>query len=143
MPLPTKVAGRFAEIILSGKFVQPLGQTLRLLIIGYSIGVHSRHCDGFAYGTLASILQFVRAAARDAPAIAEAGPVATAVLFLGLGSPMKITIVALAVFFPVLINTIQGVVGVDRIWSTAGAPSAIAQFASSSTSFCQRLFPRF
>ena len=35
------------------------------------------------------------------------------ILFLGLGDPMKLTVVGLGVFFPVLINTVQGVRGVD------------------------------
>jgi ABC-type nitrate/sulfonate/bicarbonate transport system permease component len=35
------------------------------------------------------------------------------ILFLGLGSTMKITLVALAAFFPVLISTVQGTRGVD------------------------------
>src|SRR5262249_41784132 len=37
------------------------------------------------------------------------------ILFLGLGDAMKIAVVGLAVFFPVLINTVQGVRGVDRV----------------------------
>jgi ABC-type nitrate/sulfonate/bicarbonate transport system permease component len=35
------------------------------------------------------------------------------ILFLGLGSSMKITLVALAAFFPVLISSVQGTRGVD------------------------------
>jgi ABC-type nitrate/sulfonate/bicarbonate transport system permease component len=37
------------------------------------------------------------------------------ILFLGLGAPMEVTIVALGSFFPVLINTIQGVRAVDPV----------------------------
>jgi NitT/TauT family transport system permease protein len=37
------------------------------------------------------------------------------ILFLGLGATMKVTIVALAAFFPVLINTVQGVRAVDPV----------------------------
>ena len=37
------------------------------------------------------------------------------ILFLGIGNEMKLVIVGLAVFFPVLINTIQGVRGVDPV----------------------------
>jgi ABC-type nitrate/sulfonate/bicarbonate transport system permease component len=36
-------------------------------------------------------------------------------LFLGLGAPMKISIVTLAAFFPILINTLQAVRGVDPL----------------------------
>ncbi len=37
------------------------------------------------------------------------------ILFLGIGDTMKLVIVGLAVFFPVLINTVQGVRGVDPL----------------------------
>jgi ABC-type nitrate/sulfonate/bicarbonate transport system permease component len=37
------------------------------------------------------------------------------ILFLGVGASMKITIVALAAFFPVLINTVQGVRAVEPV----------------------------
>jgi ABC-type nitrate/sulfonate/bicarbonate transport system permease component len=37
------------------------------------------------------------------------------ILFLGFGPAMKVTLVALAAFFPVLINTIQGVRSVDPV----------------------------
>jgi ABC-type nitrate/sulfonate/bicarbonate transport system permease component len=37
------------------------------------------------------------------------------ILLLGLGNGMKITVVVLAAFFPVLINTVQGVRAVDPV----------------------------
>jgi hypothetical protein len=37
------------------------------------------------------------------------------ILFLGLGDAMKLTVIGLGVFFPTLINTLQGVRGVDPV----------------------------
>ena len=37
------------------------------------------------------------------------------ILFLGIGDAMKLTIIGLGVFFPVLINTVQGVRGTDPV----------------------------
>jgi ABC-type nitrate/sulfonate/bicarbonate transport system permease component len=42
------------------------------------------------------------------------------ILFLGLGDPMKLTVVGLGVFFPVLINAVQGVRGVDPVLVNTG-----------------------
>jgi ABC-type nitrate/sulfonate/bicarbonate transport system permease component len=47
--------------------------------------------------------------------IPKAALVPPLVLFLGVGDAMKITSIALAVFFPVLINTVQGARGVDPV----------------------------
>ena len=120
VPSPTKVGGRLVEIIISGKFVQPLAQTLRLLIIGYSIGCILGIIMGLLMGrwrTFYNLFEPLLEMLRPLPKPALLPPL---MLFLGLGSPMKITIVALAVFFPVVINTIQGVVGVDRILIDCG-----------------------
>lgn len=120
VPSPTKVAGRFAEIILSGKFVQPLGQTLRLLIIGYSIGCILAIIMGLLMGSSRAFYNLFEPLLEMLRPLPKPALLPPLVLFLGLGSPMKITIVALAVFFPVVINTIQGVVGVDRILVDSG-----------------------
>ena len=120
VPLPTKVAGRLAEIILSGKFVQPLAQTLRLLIIGYSIGCILGITMGLLMGSSRAFYNLFEPLLEMLRPLPKPALLPPLVLFLGLGSPMKITIVALAVFFPVVINTIQGVVGVDRILVDSG-----------------------
>src|SRR5207253_4336864 len=49
---------------------------------------------------------------RPLPKVALLPPL---IMLLGLGDAMKLAIVGLAVFFPVLINTIQGVRGVDPV----------------------------
>ena len=45
--------------------------------------------------------------------IPKAALVAPLIFFLGLGDLMKVTVVALGAFFPILINTIQGVRGLE------------------------------
>src|SRR5947209_4385639 len=35
--------------------------------------------------------------------------------FLGIENPMKIFVIAFACFFPIVVNTIQGIAGVDRV----------------------------
>ena len=50
-------------------------------------------------------------------------------LFLGLGPTMKITAVVLASFFPVLINTIQGVRGTDPVLIATGRTFGLSNLA--------------
>jgi ABC-type nitrate/sulfonate/bicarbonate transport system permease component len=50
-------------------------------------------------------------------------------LFLGFGAPMQITAVALASFFPVLINTIQGVRGTDPVLTATGRTFGLTRTA--------------
>jgi ABC-type nitrate/sulfonate/bicarbonate transport system permease component len=50
-------------------------------------------------------------------------------LFLGIGILMKTTIVVLAGTFPVLINTLQGVIGVDPVLTDTGRTFGLQRFA--------------
>ncbi len=115
VPPPTAVAERVGRVLATGSFLQPLGRTLYLLAVAYAIGC----VLGIALGVLMGrsrrvhgLLEPLVEVLRPLPKPALLPPL---MLFLGLGDAMKITAVALGVFFPVLINTMQGVRGVDPV----------------------------
>jgi ABC-type nitrate/sulfonate/bicarbonate transport system permease component len=113
-PPPTRIAARLAEIILSGSFVQPLAQTLALLLLAYAIACPLAVAVGLLMGRLRwihDLLEPLLEMLRPLPKVALLPPL---MLLLGLDTAFKVTIVALGVFFPVVINTIQGARGVDR-----------------------------
>ena len=115
VPPPTAVAQRVFAVVTAGSLLAPLGRTMVLLAVAYAIG-----CGlGIALGVLMGrfrpvhgLLEPLVEILRPLPKPALLPPL---MLFLGLGDTMKITAVALGVFFPVLINTIQGVRGVDPV----------------------------
>ena len=53
------------------------------------------------------------------------------VIFIGIGPAMKISTVALATLFPILISTLQGVRGVDAVASVLQERSAVHLLAPS------------
>lgn len=115
LPPPSQIAPALWKILASGSFIVPLGQTLSMLAIGYTIACVAGvglglllGCSDAAYGLLEPLIEVIRPIPK--PALIPA-----MVVFLGIGAEMKITIVALATLFPVLINTLQGVRGVDPI----------------------------
>jgi ABC-type nitrate/sulfonate/bicarbonate transport system permease component len=115
LPPPSQIAPALWTILASGSFLLPLGQTLSMLLIGYTIacvaGIAlglSMGCSDRLYGLLEPLVEVVRPIPK--PALIPA-----MVVFLGIGAGMKITMVALAALFPVLINTLQGVRGVDPV----------------------------
>lgn len=115
IPPPSAVAQRVFAVVTAGAVLAPLGRTMFLLAVAYAIG-----CGlGIALGVLMGrfrpvhgLLEPLVEVLRPLPKPALLPPL---MLFLGLGDAMKITAVALGVFFPVLINTIQGVRGVDPV----------------------------
>jgi ABC-type nitrate/sulfonate/bicarbonate transport system permease component len=115
VPRPTGVALRTFDIVATGKLVWPLASTLSLLFAAYLgasvvaivIGLVMGRSPA-VYGLLEPTVEIV----RPLPKIAL---LPLLILTLGLGTPMKLTVVGLAAFFPVLINTIQGAKGVDPV----------------------------
>lgn len=75
------------------------------LVIGAGIGVTLGLLMGASRGTRRTLEPFVEFA-RATPAIAI---VPIAVVLLGLGDAMQITVIAFGLCFPVLVNTLEGV----------------------------------
>jgi ABC-type nitrate/sulfonate/bicarbonate transport system permease component len=115
VPPPTAIAEKTVDLILSGSALEPLASTLSLLAIAYFSASAVAILFGLAMGrypALYNLFEPVVEVVRPLPKPALLPPL---ILLLGLGNAMKLTIVGLAVFFPVLINTIQGVRGVDPV----------------------------
>lgn len=115
VPPPTVVASKLLAILAEGAFAQPLGQTLRLLFIAYAVGCAWGVGLGLLMGRFAwvhDLLEPLVEVLRPLPKPALLPPL---ILFLGLGDAMKLTVISLGVFFPVLINTVQGVRGTEPV----------------------------
>ena len=115
LPPPSVIGVTLWAIVRSGALLVPLGQTFLLLFVGYALACLFGIALGLVmgrseviYGLLEPLIELLRP-------IPKAALVPPLFLFLGFGATMKITIVALAAFFPILIATIQGVRGVDRV----------------------------
>lgn len=115
VPPPSVIAGKLAGILSAGTFLEPLGQTLRLLAIAYVIGCLAGIGLGLLMGRFAwvhDLFEPLIEVLRPLPKPALLPPL---ILFLGLGDAMKLTVVAMGVFFPILINTVQGVRGTEPV----------------------------
>ncbi|MDB5411339.1 MAG: hypothetical protein JWL84_6251 [Rhodospirillales bacterium] len=115
LPPPSMIAATLWQIVRTGTFLAPLGQTFLLLFVGYALACGFGIALGIAMGRSEPIYCFLEPLIELMRPIPKAALVPPLFLFLGFGATMKVTIVALAAFFPILIATIQGVRGVDRI----------------------------
>jgi ABC-type nitrate/sulfonate/bicarbonate transport system permease component len=115
VPASSAVIARTFEIIISGKVFIPLLTTISLLFAGYGIGCLAAVVLGILMGNYRRIYNLFEPLTELLRPIPKAALLPVLILFLGLGALMKVTIVALAAFFPVLINTVQGVRAVDPV----------------------------
>src|SRR3954471_17717172 len=119
-PAPSTVAQRAFAIVTSGELFAPLGATLSLLFTAFFAASAAAILVGILMGrfkALHNLLEPLVEVLRPLPKPALLPPL---ILFLGLGDAMKLTVVALGVFFPVLINTVQGVRGTDPVLLDVG-----------------------
>ena len=115
VPSPIVVFSRTFEIIATGKVFGPLFGTVLLLSAGYAIGCIAAVILGTLMGNYRRVYNFFEPLIELIRPVPKAALLPALILFLGFGATMKVTIVAMATFFPVLINTIQGVRTVDPV----------------------------
>ncbi|MGV3570660.1 MAG: ABC transporter permease [Ramlibacter sp.] len=107
------VAG--VEGLRNGELLRVFASSLWRMLAGFGIGAALGVAIGLCMGRFALVnaaLDTLVELVRPIPMPAIVPPL---ILLLGIDATMKITIVAFAVFFPVLVNTVAGVRSVDRV----------------------------
>jgi ABC-type nitrate/sulfonate/bicarbonate transport system permease component len=115
VPPPSAIAERTYAIIANGSVLQPLAQTLHLLFVAYFLACGIAIALGLLMGRFHSVYNLFEPVVESLRPLPKAALLPPLMMLLGLGDAMKLAIVGLAVFFPVLINTVQGVRGVDPV----------------------------
>lgn len=115
LPPPSAVAGAWWGTVASGELLGNLATTLGSWAQGYALAA----VLGIALGLLMGRFPLVRALLsttiellRPMPSVAI---IPIAIVLLGLGDPMKRFVVAYAAIWPILINTLYGVLAVDPV----------------------------
>jgi len=115
VPTPSAVIARTWEIVVTGSVVEPILSTTTLLFAGYAIGCLAAVVLGLLMGNYRRLYNLFEPLTELLRPIPKAALLPALILFLGVGPSMKVTLVALAAFFPVLINTVQGVRAVEPV----------------------------
>jgi len=116
VPAPTTIFAAAWQMTLSGELWEHLKASLVRLVAGFLIGA----LPGVALGLVMGLNRYVRAALD--PIVAATYPIPKiailplVMLALGIGEASKIAIVAIAVIYLALINTMLGVMTLDRIY---------------------------
>ena len=115
LPPPSVIWTTLWDLVASGAFLLPMLSTLALFIVGFLLATVLGVAVGVAMGTSRFVSDLLEPLVETIRPIPKAALVPVLMLFLGLGFEMKVTSTVLASFFPILINTIQGVRGVDPV----------------------------
>jgi ABC-type nitrate/sulfonate/bicarbonate transport system permease component len=128
-PPPSVVATSLWNLLAAGSVLKPLGSTLALFAAGYTLAVIAGVLLGLLMGTSQTINDLLEPLIESIRPMPKAALVPVLMLFLGFGATMCVTAVALASFFPVLINTIQGVRGTDPVLTATGRTFGLSRTA--------------
>ena len=115
-PAPRQVLTTLWQMTITGELTYALAATLGRVLIGFGIG----SAAGIIAGLLMGESRFLRAIFD--PWVAALYPIPkialfpVLVLFLGVGEKSKVAIIALAVFFLALINTMAGVRNISTLY---------------------------
>jgi ABC-type nitrate/sulfonate/bicarbonate transport system permease component len=120
LPSLTSVLLAFWQLATDGTFASVFLPSLERLFIGYFIACTVAVALGIAMGFNRWIFRLLEPLVEILRPIPSPAYVPMAILFLGIGNQMKIFMVAFASFFPVLLNTISGVMNVDRVLIDTG-----------------------
>ncbi len=115
LPAPSAILATGWEMVKSGELITNLQASLFRIAAGFAVGGGL----GIAIGLILGFSRLAEAAGN--PLIYSLYPIPKLallpliILWLGIGEVSKVTIIALGVFFPVVINTYSGVKGVDPL----------------------------
>lgn len=116
VPSPTVIGRTLLALMRTGELPYHVGVSLERILVGFLVGAVPAVALGLAMGlnrSLRALLMPVVAAIYPIPKIAIYPLI---IFYLGIGEASKVSIVALSIFFLVLLNTMAGVVGLDRAY---------------------------
>jgi NitT/TauT family transport system permease protein len=120
IPAPSDIAVRFWQLAANGELWVHTGVTLYRVFAGFLIGA----IPAIAIGLVMAMFKPVRIFFD--PLIAALFPIPKVALMpllllaFGFGDASKVALVAIAVFFPVIVNTYAGAANIDKIyWDVA------------------------
>jgi ABC-type nitrate/sulfonate/bicarbonate transport system permease component len=114
-PPLSSIAEAFGTTWFEGRFVSDVLPSLGRLLAGYSLALVLGIASGVAIGVSRTLRALTEPVLEFFRAIPPSVLVPILMLFLGIGDSMKIVVIATGAIWPVLLNTVEGVRGVDAV----------------------------
>ncbi len=114
LPAPTMIVEEILKMIVEGTLWEHVGTTVARVGAGFILGTIAALSIGAVVGyftVIEKLLDPLIQAFRSIPGLAW---VPLFILWLGIGEASKVTLIAVGVFFPVYLNIVSGIQGVDR-----------------------------
>jgi sulfonate transport system permease protein len=114
LPTPLDILQSFQNLILSGELGRHLLISLTRALVGFFIGAGLGLLFGTASGLSNHTEQFVDPSLQMLRTVPHLALSPLFILWFGLGESSKVLLIALGAFFPIYVNTVSGIRGVDK-----------------------------
>jgi sulfonate transport system permease protein len=114
MPSPEKVARDLWKLSADGQLLGHIGITTWRITLGFLFGVLAATVLGAATGSSRDARAYLDPTIQALKAVPSLAWVPLFILWFGIFEASKITLIAVGVFFPVYLNLMSGIQGVDR-----------------------------
>ncbi|MEQ9403575.1 MAG: ABC transporter permease [Cyclobacteriaceae bacterium] len=114
LPSLLSISEELASLIVTDTFIDHIAITLYRCFVGFLIAALIAVPVGMSLGfykKVMNLFQFVIEFLRPLP---SAAVIPIAILFLGIGDSMKIFVIVFGSTWPILINTLDGVLGIEK-----------------------------
>ncbi|MDR3164376.1 MAG: ABC transporter permease [Synergistaceae bacterium] len=114
LPGPTVVMKSFISLLATGELAENICASILRILKGFSFSALVALATAFACGIYRPML---RALSPTFEFIRHIPPMATIpmlILWFGIGEASKLVIIVMATFFPIFLNTVQGVIQCDK-----------------------------
>ena len=120
LPPPLLTAETFFELIISGELFVHTGASLGRVVAAWVLSAVVAIPLGLAMGRFMRFERVMDPLIELFRPISPLAWIPLAILWFGIGETGKIFIIFIATFFPILLNTVSGVKGVDPVLIRAG-----------------------
>jgi ABC-type nitrate/sulfonate/bicarbonate transport system permease component len=120
-PAPSKIFQTMIELIMSGELMIHLYASMYRLVWGMLIGAIPALVIGIGMGLNRTMNAIVDPLVQATYPIPKSAILPLVLLIFGLGEASKIAMVAIGVFYPIVINTVAGVREIPKIYFDVGA----------------------
>ncbi|MDA0996641.1 MAG: ABC transporter permease [Proteobacteria bacterium] len=120
LPPPLLTAKTFIDLAISGQLFIHIGASLGRVVSAWILSVLVAVPLGLAIGRWRRVEKIVDPVIELFRPISPLAWIPLAILWFGIGESGKIFIIFIATFFPILLNTVAGVKGVDPVLIRAG-----------------------
>ena len=114
LPAPSVIAATILHLARSGDLADHLTATLGRLALGFLLGAAAGTIAGAATGASRTIRLLVDPLVQGLRSVPSIAWVPLFILWLGIFEASKVALIAVGVFFPVYLNLMSGIAGVDR-----------------------------